>query len=161
MRVSKFIFPRPIALITTVNEEGKPNVASFSFLMPISFKPIYLAFAVAPTRYTFENLVKTKEFVFNIATVDMKEEVIICGTRSGRKVDKFKLAKLETEESIKVKPPRLVKSPAQLECVVVDIREYGDHYIVVGKAVEEHLKREDFKPLMHVTGSIYASHVEI
>ncbi|RLE48447.1 MAG: flavin reductase family protein [Candidatus Methanomethylicota archaeon] len=148
-KISKLIFPRPTALVTTCNKEGKPNVASFSFVMPISFDPKYVCFAVAPERYTFNNLQEVREFVLNMATEDMLKEVWICGSESGRDVDKFKLANLETVPSVKVKPLRIKKCPVQLECVVELIERFGDHYLVVGKVVAEHVETTQFKPIMH------------
>ena len=148
-KISKLVFPRPTALVTTCNKEGKPNVASFSFVMPISFDPKYVCFAVAPERYTFNNLQEVREFVLNMATEDMLKEVWICGSESGRDVDKFKLANLETVPSVKVKPPRIKKCPVQLECVVELMERFGDHYLVVGKVVAEHVETTQFKPVMH------------
>lgn len=63
---------------------GAPNVVPFSFLMPISFEPKYLAFSVAPEIYTFKNHKEIEEFVVNIPNEEMLKEVWICGTTSGR-----------------------------------------------------------------------------
>lgn len=157
MRISRQIFPRPVALIVTVDREGKPNVATFSFIMPISFEPKYVAVSVSPRRYTFENIRGTREFTLNMLEQDWREKAEICGTHSGRDTDKFALARLETAPSSRVKPPRIRECPVQLECKVVDMKEYGDHYLVVGRVVAEHVEKEEFKPLLHITGEIYAS----
>ncbi|MEM2320422.1 MAG: flavin reductase family protein [Candidatus Bathyarchaeia archaeon] len=153
--ISRLIFPRVTGLITTCDKDGKPNVASFSFMMPISFEPKYLAFSVAPERYTFRNLNEVKEFVVNIPCEDMLKEVWICGTRSGRNVDKFALIGLETERSIRVRPPRIKGCPVQLECVVEFMEKFGDHYLVVGRVVEEHVDQTDFKPILHCSGKMF------
>lgn len=152
MRISEIIFPRPVALITTCDKGGKLNVATFSFITPVSFSPKYVAFSVRPTRLTFENLKDTQEFVVNIPTEDMLDKVWICGTKSGREVNKFELARLETIGSLKVKPPRIKGCPAQLECEVEFAKEFGDHFVVVGKVVEEHVEEEVFKPILHHSG---------
>lgn len=153
--ISKLIFPRVTALITTCDKNGRPNVASFSFLMPISFEPKYLAFSVAPERYTFSNLNEVKEFVVNIPDETMLREVWICGTKSGRNDDKFALAGLEMEKSLKVRPPRIKNCPVQLECIVESMEKFGDHYIVIGRVVEEHVNQIDFKPILHYTRNIF------
>ncbi|MCS7139119.1 MAG: flavin reductase family protein [Candidatus Nezhaarchaeota archaeon] len=152
LRISEELYPRLTVLITTCSSDGRFNVATFSFIMPVSFEPKYLAFSVSPHRQTFKNLNEIKEFVVNIPTEDMLDKVWICGTKSGRDVNKFELAKLEIIDSRKVKPPRIKNCPIQLECKVEFMKEFGDHYIVVGRVVEEHIDRMDFKPLLHHSG---------
>lgn len=152
-KISKILFPRLVVLITTCGMDGKANVSTFSFIMPISFQPKYVAFAVVPTRYTFKNLKEVPEFVINIPNEKMLKEVWVCGTRSGRDTDKFKLAELKTEASVKVKPLRIEKCPIQLECKVEFMREFGDHYLIVGKVLEEHVKEKEFKPILHHSGN--------
>lgn len=150
-RISKIIFPRLTVLITTCDEKGKPNVAAFSFIMPISFNPKYLAFSIAPERYTFRNLRKNDGFVVNIPSEDMLQKVWICGTKSGKDTDKFRLANLETVKSVKVDPPR-IECPIQLECRVEFMEAFGDHYLVVGKVLEEHIGKTQFTPILHCSG---------
>jgi flavin reductase (DIM6/NTAB) family NADH-FMN oxidoreductase RutF len=155
MRISEVISPRPVALVTTCDREGRPDVATFSFIMPVSFSPKYVAFSVRPTRLTFENLKDVQEFVLNVPTEDMLEKIWICGTKSGREANKFELGKLETLESAEVKPPRIKGCPAQLECKVEFMKEFGDHFIVVGKVVNEHLEKESFRPILHHSEKVF------
>ncbi|MEM2315023.1 MAG: flavin reductase [Candidatus Nezhaarchaeales archaeon] len=54
--------------------------------------------------------------------------------------------------SKEVRPPRIKDCPIQLECKVEFMKEFGDHYIVVGKVVEEHVERGVFKPILHYSG---------
>lgn len=153
MRISQVLFPRLVGLVTTCGREGKPNVATFSFIMPVSFEPKYLAFSISAKRYSFKNLEETKEFVLNIPTKDMLDKVWICGSYSGRDVNKFEKAKLETEKSKVVKPPRIKGCSVQLECKIEFMKEFGDHHIVVGKVVEEHVEKEKFEPILHFSGN--------
>jgi flavin reductase (DIM6/NTAB) family NADH-FMN oxidoreductase RutF len=110
MRISEEIFPRTVVLICTVNKKGEPNVMTASFLMPISFEPKYLAFSISPKRYSFENLKEIPEFTLNLLSKEMKKEAEICGSYSGKSVDKFKKANLFIEKSKKVLPPVIVAS---------------------------------------------------
>jgi len=155
MRISEQIFPRVVALICTSNKEGKPNVMTTSFLMPISFEPKVLAVSISPKRYTFENLKEVREFTLNVLTKEMKEIAEICGSFSGKKFDKFRMAKLETEKSKKVLPPVIKDCPISLECKVLETREFGDHFLVIGQVLEEWVRKEKFSPLLHKTGEIY------
>jgi flavin reductase (DIM6/NTAB) family NADH-FMN oxidoreductase RutF len=154
-KISQLIFPRVVALITTCSKDGKPNVAAFSFLMPLSFNPKYVAFSIDPSRHSYSNLQEIKEFVVNIPTEFMLDKVWVCGSRSGREADKFSLTGLTMLESVKVRPPRIKECPVQLECLVEFDGEFGDHHLIVGRVVEEHVETMEFKPLTHYSGRVF------
>jgi flavin reductase (DIM6/NTAB) family NADH-FMN oxidoreductase RutF len=157
MRISEQIFPRVVALIVSVDENGKENVMTASFLMPVSFDPKYVAVAIAEERLTFENLKKTKEFTLNVCSKEMKEKAIICGSYSGREKDKFELAKLEKEGSKIVKPSLIKEAPISFECKVEFMKKFGDHWLVVGRVVEEHVREKEFSPLLHKASNVFPS----
>ncbi|MEM2088395.1 MAG: flavin reductase family protein [Thermoproteota archaeon] len=154
-KVSEIIFPRVTGLVITCDSKGEPDIAAFSFLMPISFEPKYVAFAISPKRKTFENLREVDEFVLAIPSKEMTGKVWICGTKSGREVDKFKLAGLETMKSKSIRPPLVKNIPVQLECKVELTREFGDHWLVVGRVLEEHVEALDFQPLLHYSKNVF------
>lgn len=154
MRISKLVFPRPVALITT--EGGEDNVATYSFVTPISFKPKLVAFSVAPSRHSFQLLKENEEFVFHMIGKDLLDEALYCGSKSGRDVDKFEETDLKKIESEEVKPPTIKQCPIALEAEVRGMEEYGDHYLVVGEVVHERIKGKDFKPLLHISGDRFA-----
>lgn len=135
-----------------MNKDGKANVATFSFIMPISFEPKFVAFAVAPQRYTFENLKEVGEFSLNILKKEQLEIANICGSYSGRDKDKFELAKLTKEEGEKISAPLIKEAPISLECRVVFMEKFGDHYLVVGEVLREVVREEKFDPLLHYSG---------
>lgn len=155
MRISQQIFPRPVVLVVTVDGRGRENVMPASFVMPVSFNPKYLAVAIAPERHTLSNLMEVGEFTANVATLDMLEQVKVCGSYSGRDVDKFSMARLSRMPSKKVRPPGIVESPITFECVVEYTGLFGDHYLVVGRVVEEHVRSTEFRPLLHYSGDRY------
>ncbi len=152
MRISQQIWPRPVVLVCTTDKEGKANVMTASFIMPVSFDPKYIAVSIAPKRHTFYNLKEVKEMTINVCDVNMKEAADICGSYSGKDVDKFEMANLTKEESRRVMVPCIKEAPISFECLVEGMHEYGDHFIVVGRVVEEHVKKEDFEPLLHKSG---------
>ena len=154
MRISQQIFPRAVSLICTINKKGRPNVMTASFLMPISFEPKYLAFSISPKRYSFQNLKEISEFTMNLLSKEMKKEAEICGSYSGKRVNKFKKANLIVEKSKKVKPP-VIKCPISFECKVVKMEEFGDHFLVVGQVLAEWIRKKKFKPLLHYSGDIF------
>ncbi|MBO3797706.1 MAG: flavin reductase family protein [Thermoproteota archaeon] len=156
-RISEEIAPRMTGLIITCDSQGKPNIAAFSFLMPVSFEPKYVAFSVSPRRKTFENLREVGEFVLAIPSREMINVVWACGTKSGREVDKFALLGLETEKAETVKPPVLRSMPVQLECKVELFKEFGDHWLVVGRVFKEHVSKLDFQPVLHYSKNVFST----
>ncbi|MEM5791148.1 MAG: flavin reductase family protein [Candidatus Aenigmatarchaeota archaeon] len=161
MRISQQIFPRCVVLIGSYNKEGKENVMTASFVMPVSFEPKYVAFSISEERETFKNLSETKEFTLNLVSKEMRKIAEICGKYSGKEKDKFKLAGIEKEKGDIVKTPLVKESPISFECKVEEIKKFGDHFIVVGKVLKEHVRREDFKPLLHKTGKIFMEAIEL
>jgi len=139
MRISEQIFPRAVALICSTNKGD--NVMTASFVIPVSFKPKYVAFSISPKRYTFENLKKVKEFTLNILSKGLIKEAKICGSYSGRERDKFELAELEKEKSKFIKPPMIKNCPISFECEIEEMKEFKDHYLVVGKVINEVIKK--------------------
>ena len=160
MRISELLFPRLTVLITSINKQGKPNVMTASFIMPISFEPKILAFSISPNRYTFQNLKEVPEFCVCVLKEEQKEVAKICGSYSGRNVNKFELANLTIENSEKIKPPRIKECPICLECKLIDLKKYGDHFIAVGEVVNEIVREESFKPLLHMSGEKYAKIID-
>lgn len=154
MRISEQIFPRVCALICSSNGE-RDNVMTASFLMPVSFEPKYVAVSISPKRLTLSNLNKVKEFTLNILSEEMLEIAKICGSYSGKNFDKFKMAKLEKEKSKFIKPPMVKNCPISFECKVELMKEFGDHYLIVGKVLNEAVRKKNFKPLLHKTGEIF------
>lgn len=155
MRISEQIFPRCVVLITSMDREGKPNVMTASFVMPISFNPKYVAFSLAESRHTFKNLKEVPEFGLNILREDMRKEAEVCGSCSGSRENKFELANLEVEESTHIRPPLVKNCPISFECRVEEMKKFGDHYLVVGRVVSERVREREFKPLLHKTGDIF------
>jgi len=149
MRISEQLFPRIVVLITTTNKKGKPNVMTASFVMPLSFDPKYVAFAIGGDRLTFKNLREVPEFGLNILKENMKKEAEICGSYSGVEKNKFELANLVVEDSKFIRPPLIKYCPISFECKVEEMKKFGDHYLVVGKVVNEKIREIDFRPLLH------------
>ena len=124
--------PRPIALASTVDEFGNPNLSPFSFFNVFSANPPIAIFSPArrvrnnTTKHTLENAASTKEVVINIVNYNIVEQVSLSSTEYPAGVNEFKKAGLTPVESETIQPFRVKESPVQLECVVNDIISLGD-----------------------------------
>lgn len=141
--------PWPVTLIGTYHE-GKHNVMTASWISQVSLNPPLVMVSIAPGRYTYELLEKSREFVVSILAADQGEVANFCGSRSGREVDKIEALKLRTRPGQAVKVPLLEGCVANLECRLVATYSAGDHVLCVGEVVGESVERADASPMVIV-----------
>jgi flavin reductase (DIM6/NTAB) family NADH-FMN oxidoreductase RutF len=145
------ILPRPIAWITTLNEDGTPNAAPFSFFNVVSADPplIVVGFSAAPDRDgkdTLSNIRRTGELVVNLVPEELADAMNVTATDAPRGLDELTLAGLATIASVQVAPPRIAGSPVSLECRTFQILEPGgSSTILLAKAVEMHIRHDAFE----------------
>ena len=94
-----------------------------------------LSISVKPERYSYDIIKESGEFVVNLVTKDMAYETDFCGVKSGKDIDKFKELGLKEAESKIVKVPGIDKSPVNIECKVVEVKELGSHSMFIAKVV--------------------------
>lgn len=144
--VIRLVQTHPTSVVTTVNEEGVCDAASFSWLSPVSSEPPMVAIMVSPERYTYENIKSSGEFVLNVLTKHFLDEVMYLGSESfhdnPNKLDETDVSLTESEE---VDPSRIEEAVVWLECSVDGIHEAGDHYIVVGRILAAEVDEEFWK----------------
>lgn len=140
------IAPRPIGWISTVDPQGRCNLAPYSFFNAISTQPPMLAFSSEGLKDTVRNAKATGEFVFNLATAALAEPMNQSAAQVPPEVDEFALAGLSTAPSRLVRPPRVAASPAALECKVIDVLHLRDidgntvgRYLTIGQVVGVHI----------------------
>ncbi|MHC4404791.1 MAG: flavin reductase family protein [Planctomycetota bacterium] len=137
------VHPSPAALVTSVAEDGRPNVLTLGEVFNVSIRePVILGIAIAKPRYSHELISATGEYVVNLPTSSMAETVDRCGSVSGRAVDKFARFGLTPLPAEKVKPPLIAECPISVECRVIGIQEVGDHDLFLGEALAEHVAEE-------------------
>lgn len=143
--------PRPIAWISSLSKTGVLNLAPFSQFTNVSYDPPMIVFSSSDRgngqqKDTVQNILDTKEFVVNMATWELQNEVEITGQDEAPEVDEAKLAGLEMTPSQKVKPPRIARSPIQMECVFYSSMTIpgrkGPHHLMVGRVIGVHIKDE-------------------
>lgn len=127
------IAPRPIAFVSTVDEEGNPNLAPYSFFNAFSSNPPILVFSSNrrvsnnTTKDTLSNVMATKEVVINVVNYDIVRQMAVTSVEFPSDINEFEKAGLTTIASEKVKPFRVKESPVQMECKVKEIITLGDH----------------------------------
>jgi len=138
----RVIFPTPAALVTSINTDGRANVATAGEVFMMSLHPVIVAVGFRPATYTNKLIHATKEFVVNLQKQEILRAVDYCGSVSGREVDKFAATGLTPLPSNYVKPPLIKECPVNVECKVRDIIRLGSHDIFAGNVLAIHVDEE-------------------
>ena len=139
----RIFYPKQVLLITTCDRDGKPNIATIAWHMPVSVEPPLIAVAIGKARHTKKLIEATNEFVLNIVPESLKQQAKLCGSVSGKRTDKFGASALTPEPSMQVKPPSIKECLANIECKVVSSYDASDHVIYIGEVV--HIKQSEKK----------------
>jgi len=159
------IVPRPVALVSTLDRNGVPNLAPFSFFTGVGSNPPTVLFCpVVRTpsaasegepdlrKDTLRNVEETGEFVVNVVSDAIAAAANASAAEVPPEVDEFVLSGLTPQPSQLVRPPRVAESPAQMECKLLQViytgHAPGAGVIVLGEIVRFHLRSslvEDFR----------------
>jgi len=165
--LSSLVVPRPIAWVTTLNENGSVNAAPFSYFNLMGDDPPLAVLGIGQrpgggTKDSFRNIRRSREFVINIVTEENAELMNLCATDFPEGVSEVAEIGLATEPSTLVKPPRLSAAPAQIEAREVQTVLIGHTQVTIGELLAVHIRDEfiDAKNLrvhtekMHIIGRL-------
>lgn len=140
------VTPRPIGWITCMSAKGEVNLSPYSFFNAVSDHPHMVAFSSAGRKDAVAFVEETKEFVCNLATYDLREQMNATSAVLPRGENEMVHAGLKAAPSRLVKPPRVADAPAALECkwlqtVPLTPLEGGEprYYLVIGQVVGIHI----------------------
>jgi flavin reductase (DIM6/NTAB) family NADH-FMN oxidoreductase RutF len=164
-RARRLINPGPVVLVTA-KYKGTVNVMTAAWTTPISGDPPLVGVAINHGSFTHDLIAKSEQFALNVPGRGLAEKVKLCGTLSGRDVDKFEEASLMPLTAREVEAPLVEECLGHLECAVVEAHSLGDHTLFVGQVVaawaeegafEETwlLGDEEARPLHHLGGTYY------
>jgi flavin reductase (DIM6/NTAB) family NADH-FMN oxidoreductase RutF len=123
--------PRPICFASTIDAEGKPNLAPFSFFNVVSANPPVLVFAPnnsgrdGSPKHTYLNAKEVPEVVVNVVTYGMVQQMNVAAAPWDKGISEFEKAGFTPLASDLIKPLRVKESPVQMECRVLEIKEFG------------------------------------
>lgn len=129
------IFPAPVLIVGTYNEDGTPNAMNVAWGGLCSSNPPAVAISIRGERKTYKNILVKKEFTVNIANEDVMAEADYFGLVSGNKVNKFDGVKMKAVKAENVDAPYIEEFPVALECKVLSITEVGKHFHIIGEIV--------------------------
>lgn len=126
------IGPRPIAFAATIDADGNDNLAPFSFFNVFSANPPILIFSPArsgrtnETKDTYKNVKVVPEVVINVVNYDIVHQMSLASSPFAPGVSEFEKAGFTAVESELIQPKRVLESPVQFECKVIEVKELGD-----------------------------------
>jgi flavin reductase (DIM6/NTAB) family NADH-FMN oxidoreductase RutF len=165
-RPSTFLLPVPAALITVAAPEGPGNIITLAWVGTVCSAPPMLSIAVRPSRYSYELLRRSNEFVVNVPRASQVELVDLCGNVSGRDKDKFSLTGFHPAPAAQVTAPLIEECPVNLECETRHRLSLGAHELFIGEIVAAHfnedvvngrgrLDKSKLDPLAYVDGEYW------
>lgn len=137
--VTSLVVPRPIAWVSTVSASGVRNLAPHSYFNLVGSAPPHVVIGSVGVKDTVRNVRESGEFVVNLATVELMEEVNATGVDAPFDIDEFDLVGLESEPSSVVGAPRVARSPVHLECRLRHELDLGSSILLVAEVVHLHV----------------------
>jgi flavin reductase (DIM6/NTAB) family NADH-FMN oxidoreductase RutF len=147
------VAPRPIALVTSMNEHGRLNAAPFSAYNYLCTDPPVVGIGVTnrpdvshEPKDTARNIRRTGEFVVNVVTEDLARQMNICATDFPAEISEIDMAGFEIAPSAAVKVPRIASAHAALECREFTTMEIGRSRIILGRVVSIYVEDRFLDP---------------
>jgi flavin reductase (DIM6/NTAB) family NADH-FMN oxidoreductase RutF len=142
------IAPRPIGWISSKDSAGHINLAPYSFFNAFLYEPPIIGFSSIAWKDTVRNVSETREFVWNLVTKDLGEQMNLTSAPLAPEVSEFEVAGLTPIPSKLVDPPRVAESRAAMECQVIDVTQFRnakgelvEGWIVFGEVVAVHIHK--------------------
>lgn len=136
------LYPLPAVMVSVADEEGHDNIITVAWAGTVCTNPPMVSISVRPERYSYKMIRETGEFVINLTTEKLAFATDYCGVRSGRDVDKFQELKLTRQKASHVGAPLIGESPVNIECRVVETREWGSHTVFTAEVLGVHVDKE-------------------
>lgn len=130
--------PFPYVLVVSLDRRDRPNIIGLSWWMFTSWNPLMIAISIGQGRYSHECILQHKEFVLCFPSKEQAKDAWLCGTKSGRDVDKFKETRFVPLQSKVVKPPLIRGVTVAYECQVRYDIVTGDHRVFIAEVAAIH-----------------------
>lgn len=132
------IYPLPAVMVSVTDGEGHDNIITVAWTGTVCTNPAMAYISVRPSRYSYDMIRKTGEFVINLTTEKLAFATDFCGVRSGRDVDKFRKLNLTKEKAQFVSAPMIGEAPVSIECRVREVKELGSHDMFLADVLAVH-----------------------
>ncbi len=155
--LTNLVVPRPIAWVTSQNEQGVINLAPFSFFNAVGKEPLYIIVSVGRNddgseKHTALNIKYSGEFVVNLVTEELFEAMNISAADFPPQESELTATGLHVAPSVHVGTPRVAESQASLECKLHSAQQLGSYTLFIGEVVMFHVADHLVGPKLHING---------
>ena len=142
------VVPRPIALATTVDRDGRVNAAPFSFFNAVSSRPPVVVLGISPGdssgdgyKDTARNIRDSGEFVVNLVDEALAERMNICAVDFPTGVEELAMAELTAVPAAELRPPRIKEAPVSFECRrIAGVSLGAQSMLEIGRVIHIHIR---------------------
>ena len=136
------VVPRPLDSVSTVSADGVANLAPYSFFTVSSVEPPVVQFTSVTRKDSLRNIEATGEFVVNLATAPLVDDVNGSSASFDHGVSEFEALGIDSEPSAMVTPPRVAAAPIAIEATLHRVVEVGNGFVVMGAVVAMSIRTE-------------------
>lgn len=153
------VVPRPIALVSTLSGDGRINAAPFSFFNVFSNAPPLLVIGIEgnrrddgkPHKDTAQNIIERKEFVVNLVSREITEQMVVCAIDFPENVSELEEAGFTSRTSKKIQVPGIAESPVSFECRLFGVQSLPyNRSLVTGEIVHLHIRDDLIDEKLHI-----------
>ncbi|MBD3341712.1 MAG: flavin reductase family protein [Candidatus Lokiarchaeota archaeon] len=130
------------AVVISVGDWEKSNLITLAWVARVVSEPPVMSISIRPSRFSHSLIEDTKEYVINVPFTAQARHIDFCGTRTGKKVDKWKELGLTREKAQKVGVPIIKEFPINIECHLIDKMIKGTHHIYFGEVLAVDVDQE-------------------
>lgn len=154
----RLLNPGPLVLVTSKYQE-KSNIVTIAWSSPVSHSPPLISIALSTKKLSHELIKGSKEFTVNIPSFELLDKSLLCGSESGKNIDKFKEYGLTEVKGKKISCPSIKECFAFLECKLTDFFLCGDHYLFVGEIVHSEIEEDFYNDCVNIEKVKYINHL--
>lgn len=137
------LYPVPVVMVSCGNlEQNQTNIVTVAWTGTINSDPAMTYISLRPSRYSYDIIKQSKEFVINLVSKKLAFACDYCGVKSGRDLDKFSEMHLTAVKGQKISAPIIYESPINIECQVKDIIPLGTHDMFLAEVVNVSVSEE-------------------
>jgi len=161
--LTSIVAPRPIAWVSTISQDGKPNLAPYSFFNAVAGFPPTIMFSVSyrqtkepKEKDTLRNVREVKEFICHIVDETMANAMIETAVDLPYGINEFEVAQLTTIPATDVQPLRIADAAVAMECQVTQIVpvEGATNVMVLGRVLRFHVREDLYRPEMGLVDTV-------
>jgi flavin reductase (DIM6/NTAB) family NADH-FMN oxidoreductase RutF len=134
-KAGNMLYPVPAVMVSCQRPGERPNIVTVAWAGTVCTAPAMVSISLRQSRYSYDIIRETGEFVINLTTDQLVRATDFCGVRSGRDVDKFEAMHLTAGRAEHVSAPVIEESPVNIECRTTQILELGSHHMFLAEVL--------------------------